>query len=469
MGASSSKATRRAFLATASVAGGAALSGGCFNLFGRGGRSVALRGADRRLAVGLIGVGGRGAANLAAACEADVTVAALCDIDETALLAAREKVSKRSPGVRLYRDFRVMLDAEKTLDAVILSTPDHGHGVQISWALQKGCHVYVEPPAVRTLAELRHVRAQAQACGAVVQVGDSVGASEEYRRASEVLQSGLLGAITEVHVWTSRPVWPQGIRRPEGSDPVPATVDWDLWLGGAPSRPFKSKVYHRFNWRGWTDFGTGALGDAGGPAMGLAFRVLRLGAPVAVEATEIAERLQETYPKSSEVRYAFDARGKHLPAVSLQWYDGGRKPAEELMPQVLATYGQVPSSGCLFVGEKGLWVTTDETGTRHALALRGEQRVWDFEKHEACLAVPKTELRVKSPLQAFFDVLLNGGKPDSGLEAAAPVTECVLAGCVAQRVPGRLEWNSRKGRFARREDANLLVTPMFRDGWALLR
>lgn len=439
------------------------MSGGCLSLFGRGRR----RGANGRLAVGVIGTGGRGASNLSAACESDVTIAALCDVDETALMAGRERVSRHSPGVRLYKDFRVMFDAEKTLDAVVISTPDHGHGLQAAWALERGCHVYIEPPLTRTLGELRCLQNRAKARGAVVQVGDSACATEEYRRAAEVLRSGLLGAVKEMHVWTNRPVWPQGIRRPEGSDPVPSTLDWDLWLGGAPARPFKSKVYHRFNWRGWTDFGTGALGDVGFQTMGLAFRFLGLEAPVAVEAAEIAERQPETFPKFSEVRFDFAARGKRLPAVSVQWYDGGRKPAAELMPQVVAAYGQVPSSGCLLIGEKGLWVSADETGTRHALALLGEERAWDFEKHEACLAVPKTAPRVKSLMGEFFDAITKGEKTCSGLDGAMPLTECLLTGCIAQRVPGRLEWNSRKARFAKREDANQLLSPLYREGWGL--
>ena len=460
------RGSRRAFLAAAGAAGAAALSGGCLSPLGRRGRPARFRGAGGRLCVGVIGAGGRGAFNLAEACESDVTIAALCDVDEAALLAGREKAAKRSPGVRLYKDFRVMLEAEKTLDAVIISTPDHGHGLQAAWALERGCHVYLEPPAVRTLDELRRLREKAGACGAVIQVGDSICATEEYRRATEILRSGLLGAVTEAHVWTSRPVWPQGLRRLEGSDPVPPALDWDLWLAGAPARPFKNKVYHRFNWRGWTDFGTGALGDAGFLAMGLAFRVLRLEAPVSVEATEAAERMPESFPKFSEVRFDFAARGKRLPAVSLQWYDGGRRPAAELMPQVVAAYGQVPSSGSLLIGEKGLWASLDETGTRHALALRGEPRAWDFEKHEACLAVPRTEPRVKSHLEEFFSAVRSGGRTYSGLDYAGPLTECLLAGCVAQRVPGRLAWNSRKGRFAKHEDANQLVAPALREGWA---
>jgi predicted dehydrogenase len=459
--------TRRAFIAqTAAAVAASAAAGGCRSLFRPAARGAGRRAASGRLNIGVIGVGGRGSANLSAALEAGETIAALCDVDETSLLAGREKVAGRCPEVRLYKDFRVLFDTERDLDAVLISTPDHGHAMQASWALDKGCHVYVETPLARTLREVRHLQEKARACGVVVQVGDHGSATEEFRRAVEVLHSGLLGKIAEAHVWTSRPVWPQGLNRPEGSDPVPASLDWDLWLGGAPVRPFKSKVYHRFNWRGWQDFGTGALGDAGTQAMGLAFRVLGLEAPVAVEATATSERLAETYPKSSTVRFDFAARGRRLPPATMQWYDGNARPAAELMPQVVAAYGQVPPSGSLLVGEKGVWVTTDDSVTRHALALSGEERVRDFEKHEACLAVPAAPPHVKSHQQEFFDAVRNGGSTYSGMAYAVPVTECVLAGCVAQRVPGRLEWNGRKGRFANSAAANLLVASAPREGWS---
>jgi predicted dehydrogenase len=420
------------------------------------------------LSVALIGTAGRGAAHLAAALEAGEHVAALCDVDESALLSAKEKASASCPGVRLYKDFRVMFDAEKALDAVIVATPDHGHGMQAAWALRAGSHVYLETPAVRTLAELRYLRELARARGAIVQIGEAGCATEEFRRAFELLSSGLIGQVSEAHAWTSRPVWPQGVRRPEGSDPVPPSLDWDLWLGGAPARPYKSKVYHRFSWRAWTDFGTGALGDAGTQALSLAFRALKLGAPARVQADELAERCEESYPKSSRVRFDFAARGKRQPALTLQWYDGLARPPAELMPQVAGAGGLLPSAGCLLIGDKGVWASTDDTGTRHVVALRGEARARDFEKHEACLAVPAAQPRAVRQLQEFFAAVRGGGKVLCGLDEMSPLTECVLAGCVAQRVPGALAWDSRKGSFVKSPAANQLVAPVFRDGWDYL-
>lgn len=459
--------TRREFLAAAGLCAGAVGAGGCRSLL----RSDGVRqkkSAGDRLNIGVIGVGGCGQANWSAAYEAGENIAAMCDVDETALLMGREKVATACPGMRLYKDFRVMFDAEKGLDAVFVSTPDHGHGVQAAWAMERGCHVYVEPPLARTLREARFLQEKAKACGVVTQLGTQGSAAPEFRRAVEVLATGLIGEVSEVHVWTGRPVWPQGVSRPEGSDPVPASLDWDLWLGGAPARPYKSKVYHRFNWRGWHDFGTGALGDAGCHLMNLPFRALGLDAPVSVEAEDSTERFSETYPKASKVRLGFAARGKHSPAVSLWWYDGNWKPSQELMPQVTAALGQMPDAGCLLIGERGVWLVADDTGTRHYLALNGEERAVDFEKHEACKAVPESLPRVKGQQREFLDAIRYGQKTFSDLAVAAPLTESVLAGCVAQRVRGKLEWNSRKCRFIKSEAANLLVTPEFREGWMFL-
>lgn len=456
--------SRRGFLRASALGAGAALSGGCLGL-SRGvvGRRKV---AGERVRVALVGAGGYGQVNGQAVCEAGAEIVALCDVEEGTLLAARERLAGRCPQVRLYKDFRVLLDAERAVDALFISTPDHGHLSQAAWALEHGCSVYIEPPLARTLGEIRLLQEKARRSGRIVQLGNQGSAKPEFRRALEILAAGVIGEVEEVHVWTNRPVWPQGIRRPDGSDPVPAGLDWDLWLGCAATRPFKSRVYHRFNWRGWHDFGTGALGDAGCHLLNLPARALALVAPVAVEAEECTERFAETYVKSSRVRFEFAARGKR-PGVMALWYDGGWRPEPEVMPQVVAAFGRVPDAGCLLAGRKGVWFVADDFGLRHYLALRGEERVRDFEKHEACETAPLILPRVRSQQQEFLDAVRNGGRTFSGLSHAAPLTECVLAGCVAQRVPGRLEWNSGKGRFMNSEEANRLVAPFRREGWTM--
>ena len=456
--------TRRDFLRT--VAGsGMLLTGGCLG-FSRSSGGERKKGAGEKLNIAVIGVGGRGQANWGAVCEAGERIVALCDVDESVLLACRENVAQTSPEVRLYRDFRVLFEAESGIDAVFISTPDHGHAVQAAWAMANGCHVYIEPPLARTLGEVRFLEEKASSCGVALQLGDQGSSNGESRRALQLLESGIIGAVTEVHAWTGRPVWPQGVRRPEGSDPLPATLDWDLWLGGAPVRPFKDKVYHRYNWRGWHDFGTGALGDTGCHLLNIPFRVLGLGAPLSVEALDVTERQAETYPKASHLHFEFKARERRQPPVTLDWYDGNWKPKAEQLPQVVAAFGHLPGSGCLLVGENGVWLIADDMGLRHYLALRGEGRVVDSEKHEACAAAVALPRGVG--LQREFLDAVHGGRRGSLKQTSLiQMQESVLAGCVAQRVPGRLEWNSRKCRFDNSREANLLVASESRTGWNL--
>jgi predicted dehydrogenase len=237
-------------------------------------------------------------------------------------------------------------------------------------------------------------------------------------------------------------------------------LDWDLWLCGAPARPFKERVYHRYNWRGWHDFGTGALGDVGCHLLGLPFRALELGPPVSAEAVSVTERSAGTYPRASHLRFAFDA------PVLLEWHDGGRRPESARLPEAVLASGPLPGSGCLLAGKKGVWLMAGEFGARHALALAGERKLVDAEKHGACAAAAQ-EPKGPELLRAFLDAVRGGTAPAASEPAhVRAVTETVLAGCVAQRVPGRLFWRSRKGRFEGSADANRLVAAGYREGWS---
>ncbi len=460
---------RRKFIKAAAGMAAAALGGGCRSLFRRGAPQAVRQASGAAPAVACVGVGGRGALNLAAVCAAGGRPVALCDVDETLLLAARERLAQSAPDVRLYRDFRVLLESERTLDAVVVSTPDHGHGIQAAWALEKGCAVYLETPLVRTLGELRRLREQARARRAVVMAGDTGRATGEFRRAVELVASGLLGTVSEIHAWTSRPVWPQGMARPEGSDRVPPELDWELWLCGAEARPFKNKAYHRFNWRAWHDFGTGALGDAGTQMLGLPFQALELGPPAMAEASGMGEPARETYPRGSTVRFVFPSRGKRRPAVTLQWYEGLCRPAADRLPEVLSASGPLPASGCLLVGDKGVWLASGDSGTRHALALSGEGRLTDFERHEAGLAIAQALPRAAGQMEEFLGAVRHGKETFSSLSALTPVTECLLVGCAAQRAPGVLAWESARGRLTVNGAACGLAEPALRAGWEMGR
>jgi predicted dehydrogenase len=455
--------TRRNFLKSVGGAAGLAVAGGCLSF--PGATVLRRRSAETPLNVALIGVGGRGTSHVNAVCRSGEVPVALCDVDEAALFAARDMAASRNPDVRLYKDFRVMFESEKALDAVFVSTPDHMHGIQTAWALSRDCHVYLETPAVRTLGEWRELQTRARSRGLFVQLGNQGSALDEFRRAVELVSGGVIGHVSEVHAWTLRPLWPQGMNRPDGSDSLPSSLDWDLWLGVAPIRPYKDKAYHRFNWRAWTDFGTGALGDGGGHLLNLPFRALDLDAPVAAEALNTSGRCAETFAKASRVRFDFAAHGKRQP-VTLYWYDGGMTPPAELLPQMIAGLGRLPDSGCLLIGDQGQWLMTDDFGKRHYLALAHETRAVDAEKHPAYQTAALSLPRVKSQQQEFFDAVRSGERPYSDVRREAPLMETLLTGCLAQRLEGRLAWNSRKGLFASPVSANAFVTPAFRDGWA---
>lgn len=455
--------TRQGFLKTAFGAG-AAFAGGCLGT--RNAPPARPARTDGRLRVALIGVGGQGLANLKAVADAADAAepVALCDVDETALLAARDRVARQAPGVRLYKDFRVLLDAERALDAVFLSTPDHGHALQAAWAMAAGCDLYIEPPVARTLGEAARIQALARQRGARVQVGLRTAAGEAFCRALEILDTGILGAVTAIHAWTNRPVWPQGNPRPEGSDTVPAGFDWDLWLGGAPARPYKSLVYHPFNWRGWHDFGTGALGDAGSDLLHLPFRALTLPAPAIIEAETAAPQSGGSFPRASRLRFTFATR-RRQPPVTLHWHDGGERPDAALLEPVTAAFGRLPDAGCLLLGSRGLWFTTDDPAPRHFLALTGETRAQEIDRHAACRNVPPRLPRVASPQRGFLDALRDGKPMLSDLACTSALTACILTGCVAQRIPGRLTWQARRSRFADHEAANRLLSPVYREPW----
>ena len=283
--------TRRQFICYSALAvGGTALAGCAVP------RSRRLS-ANDKLNIGVIGAGGKGAGDTD--CCAGENIVALCDVDETIAASRRRKY----PNARFYKDFRQMLDREKTLDAVVVSTPDHVHAAAAAMAMRMGKHVYCQKPLTHSIYEARLLRKLAKQYQVSTQMGNQGSAEDGLRRAVEIVQAGLIGPVRQVYVWTNRPIWPQGMDRPSGADPVPATLDWDGWIGPAPMRPYKAEwpekaastgrrrrgaVYHPFAWRGWQDFGTGALGDMACHTANMPFRALKLGYPTEIEAASIS-------------------------------------------------------------------------------------------------------------------------------------------------------------------------------------
>src|SRR5437773_4215566 len=396
--------TRRDFIKSTSLfAGAAAISAPYF---------LRAAGANERINIACIGVGGKGASDSSNALAVGGNIVALCDIDSNTLnvknksLKDRAAMENRTYDAKLFRDWRKMFsEMAKSIDAVTVSTPDHVHGLAAITAMKLGKHVYCQKPLTQTVWEAREMRRRASEQKLATQMGNQGSAGAGLRRAVEVIQAGVIGAPRELHVWSNRPVWPQGLDRPKGEDPVPANVDWDLWLGPAPFRPFKNGVYHDFAWRGWYDFGTGALGDMACHTVNMPFRALKLGFPTAVE-LEVASRIYpETFPLTSRIRFDFPER-EGLPPCKFWWYDGNPntkhdifkkvefvtplRPSADLTNEIVSQRGELPTSGCLVIGEKGKLFAGDDYGASFQVLMNDEKEYVDSRKHDACIAVPQS-------------------------------------------------------------------------------
>jgi len=416
---------------------------------------------------------------------------ALCDVDQTALANQKQKF----PKANVYSDFRVMLEKEKTLDAIDIATPDHMHAIIAATAIQMGKHVYCQKPLTHDVYEARMLRELARKHKVATQMGNQGSAADGLRRAVEVVQDCLIGPVRHAYVWTNRPIWPQGLDRPAGSDPVPPNLDWDLWLGTAPFRPYKETwpdqegggegggggggrrrrrgVYAPFSWRGWQDFGTGALGDMACHTVNWPFRALKLGYPTEIEA-ESSGMNQEMYPKNSKIRFEFPAR-ENQPAVTLWWFDGGNKPPKEVTADVQAMLDKVSISGCLLVGEKGQLFSPDDGDHEFSffLKLKDDKEMMAATQHEAINSCPKNVV----PRNAFqgspdlrqhleWIAACKGGKPAySDFEVAAYLTEIILLGCVALRTGKKLDWDGPKMKAKNAPEAARFVKREYRKGW----
>ncbi|MCC7013952.1 MAG: Gfo/Idh/MocA family oxidoreductase [Planctomycetes bacterium] len=438
--------SRRSFLEFTAAAGGLSLAS-CAAAQSR------RRTSGARLRHAGIGVGGMGSTDLdQIRAHAQVDVVALCDVDENNLRSAAE----RCPGARLYRDWRELLDKERgNIDSVHVSTPDHMHAAITLAALARGLHVYCQKPLTRTVNEARAVSRSARESGVVTQMGIQNHSNAAYDAALQLFRARHIGRVHEVHVWTDRPAgwWPQGVGRPEGQDEVPATLDWDKWIGVAPLRPFKKDTYHAFRWRGFKDFGTGAQGDMACHLMDPALWFLGLSDPLRVRSVGPRPN-DETYPLWSTVHYEFPAndwttRGPLL----LTWRDGGKKVPSDLLKEL--GLEQIVDNGCLFVGEEGALLADPY----------GKPALYPAEKF-GHIALPEGVAR--NHWFEWVEACLGRGETSAPFEYAAHLTEVALLGNVALRFPHEtLDWNGGKGRFIARPDADLLLGAPQRTGWEI--
>jgi hypothetical protein len=433
---------RRQFLSRTTLAvGGATLS---FPYVGR------VLGANERINVACIGVNGKGDSDSNDAARCGGNIVALCDVDTTNLARKVKQFAQKFPDLKQFQDYRKMLDQMgKNIDAVTVSTPDHNHGVAAIRAMKMGKHCFCQKPLVQTVKEARIVRQLANEKKLATQMGNQGSANPGLRRAVEVIHAGVIGNPRELHVWSNRPIWPQGLNRPAGKDPVPATLNWDLWLGPAPVRPFKNKVYHSFNWRGWFDFGTGALGDMACHTVNMPFRALKLGYPNVVEYEMGSRFYPETYPLTSRIRYEFPER-EGWPALKFWWYDGNPtnplkplRPDADLTREIINMRGTLPIAGALIVGDKGKIFSPDDYGAQFYVVLKGEQEFVNGSNHPACKAVPQSIPRSPGHMEEWFRMMKDGTPGYSNFDIAAYLAEVILLGCVALKVGEgrRMEWD----------------------------
>ncbi|WP_396625089.1 Gfo/Idh/MocA family protein [Luteitalea sp.] len=467
---SPTQVSRRAFMGTAATAAG-------FTIVPRrvlGGTGY--QAPSDTVNVAVVGyIHGMGTSNLLNVIKSD-NVVALCDIDESA--AAKEALKRRDtiakvPKATMYKDYRVMLEKQKDIDAVLVATPDHWHALIAMASMQLGKHVYVQKPLTRTITEARALTEAARKYKVVTQMGNQGHSEEGLRLMQEWLEAGAIGQVREVHCWTNRPIWPQGMPRPTEAMAVPDGLDWDFWLGPAPVRPFH-KTYHPFGWRAWQDFGAGAMGDMGCHVLDASFTILKLGAPTSVISSlgynflppapgqrGFGQRVEynDSYPPSSLIHLTFPARG-NMPPVTLHWYDGGLLP--ELPPE-LEPDRKLPESGTIFVGDKGkMWCETYSESPR----LIPESAMQAFQRPAKTL--PRVEGGRGGHEKNWLDAIRQKGKAVADFDYAGPFTEAVLLGNVAMRFPGeRLMWDAASMKVTNKPEADQYVRHNYRGTWSL--
>ena len=505
--------TRRHFFYGSLLAGAVPLAG-----FGSTPSLKALgyKSPNEKLNIASIGAGGKAQSDIAG-CSHTENIVALCDVDEV----RAAQTFKKYEAVPKYKDFRVMLDKEaNNIDAVIVTIPDFMHATAASWAMERGKHVYVQKPLAHTIWECRKLAETAAKHGVATQMGNQGYSNEGTRQCAEMIWSGEIGNVTEVHGWTNRPVWPQGLPDLPASSPVPSTLDWDLWLGIQKERPYSDK-YLPFSWRGFYDFGCGALGDMACHILGAPNMALRLGSPTSVECINLEGKSDYYYPTKAVIRFDFPARGS-MPPVKIFWHSGMMEqpdipgvPKDEILgdlprdkrgnldqrrdekrsPEIIggvftdAFFEPAPprpprpeeqgsahpltanekkereigrrisqgSNGSLFIGDKGM-ITTGTYGEYTRLIPVEKMKDYHFP--------PEFLTRSPGHYRDWIRACKGGSPSCSNFDVAAPFAEWIVLGSLSVRFPGKLEWDSEKMRITNNSEADKLIKPSFRKGWS---
>ena len=420
------------------------------------------------LRIAAVGVGGMGQSYLGG-CRNE-RIVALCDLD----FNRSANVFRTYPKATRYHDFRKMFDKEsKNFDALIIGTPDHTHAILLMAAVKLRKHIYCAKPITHSIAEARKVRAAlGKAKDLVTKSSVQSSATDHARNTTELLKSGAIGGVRELHIWCDHPAYPCSMVRPTEKQTPPPGMDWDLWIGPAPYRPYHS-AYHPANWRPWWDFGTGTVGDMACHTLHVYFKELQLGSPQMVYGYGSTRHkgffqfvsTPECQSHANVVTWQFGARGE-LPALTVHWYDGGMKPHR---PVELDNSMRMPGSGLLFVGEKGKLMAGYGGGNPFGRSRRGlagglllpEKKFRDFEQPA------KTMRRCSDHYREWTQACKTGGRTVCPVEFGCEMTEMALLGALALRTRRPLEWNEKEARVTNYEQANTLVDPPYRTGWSL--
>ena len=415
--------------------------------------------------IAVIGAGGKGKSDMWSVAETE-NIVALCDVDDRkvaeTLKKTREEEGKEELADTLekipqYKDFRVMLDKQKDIDAVTISTPDHTHAVAAAYAMRRGKHVFVQKPLTHSVKEARILNSIAKETGVITQMGNQGHSQEGIRLIAEWLADGAIGQVEKVDCWTNRPVWDTGMERPEEIPSVPRDVDWNLWLGPAEFRPYHPD-YMPWSWRAWSEFGTGALGDMGAHIFDIPYETLKLEYPTMIEASS-SKFNGESWPVSEVFHYQFPERG-NLPPVKLGWYDGGIMPPR---PEELEPGRRMGDSdgGVLYYGSKGK-IMCGCYGSSPRLIP--ETTMKEYKQPE------KTIPRSPGIHEEWVEAIKNNVQPTSNFEYASKLVETMMLGNIAIRMADkydRLEWDGVKGEITNIPEANEWLMRKYAKGWEL--
>jgi predicted dehydrogenase len=444
-----------------------------------------------KLNLAAIGSGGKGASDISnASVKGREHVSALCDVDFS---GTASKTAKKFPKAKKYADYRIMLEKEKDIDAVTISTPDHVHGPAAAYAMERGIHVYVQKPMTHNIKEARMLTEMAREKRVVTQMGNQGGSNPLLNMVQNWIDNDLIGAVSKVKIWTNRPVWPQGVQMPKSDSSLkPDALNWDLWLGPAKEKPFTPNM-HPFSWRGWWDYGTGALGDVGCHLIDIPFRTLGLKYPISAECSVGSvfskmwspDYIPEGCPPSSFITINFDATKKSQKPIKMTWSDGGIRPSHpDIIPANNDIGGKDSANGVLIIGEKGIISTNINDSSPLMPKLYLFDGTTDFGPETEKIIEPEYGHQRKwvDACKAGFNSKEHLALTSS-FDYAGPMTETVLMGNLAIRsfmlrkesssgqmnyyARKKLLWDGENMRITNLDAANQFVTREYRTGFTI--